>query len=92
MNNSHCTLTGALVFRVLIFSSTLAISFDFKIISDTQVPGISLVMAQNEDAFSYLTEEEDLAYLADGSVPLATDQVGDFISDAEHAHLCCNYV
>ena len=49
-------------------------------------------MAQNEDAFSYLTEEEDLAYLADGSVPLATDQVGDFISDAEHAHLCCNYV
>ena len=49
-------------------------------------------MAQNEDAFSYLTEEEDRAYLADGSVPLATDQVGDFISDAEHAHLCCNYV
>ncbi len=49
-------------------------------------------MAQNEDAFSYLTEEEDLAYLADGSVPLATDQVGDFISDAEWAHLACNYV
>ena len=32
-----------------------------------------------------LTEEEDLAYLADGSVPLDTDKVGDFISDAEHA-------
>ena len=70
----------------------MSITYDFKIISDTQVPGISLVMAQNEDAFSYLTEEEDLAYLADGSVPLATDQVGDFISDAEWAHLACNYV
>ena len=70
----------------------MPITFDFKIVRDTQVPGISLVMAQNEDAFSYITEEEDLAYLADGSVPLATDQVGDFISDAEHAHLCCNYV
>lgn len=83
---------GALVFRVLIFGSSMSITFDFQIVSDTQVPGISLVMAQNEDAFSYLTEEEDLAYLADGSVPLATDQVGDFISDAEHAHMCCSYV
>ena len=42
-----------------------------------------LICIQNEDAFSYLTEEEDMAYFADGSVPLATDQVGDFISDAE---------
>ena len=61
---------------------------DFQIITTTDVPGISLVVAQNEDAFSYLTEEEDMAYFQDGSVPLATDQVGDFISDAEHAHLC----
>jgi hypothetical protein len=70
----------------------MSITFDFQIISDTQVPGISLVMAQNEDAFSYLTEEEDLAYLADGSVPLSTDLVGDFINDAEWAHMACNYV
>jgi len=65
---------------------------DFQIISQTEVPGISLVIAQNEDAFSYLTEEEDLAYLSDGSVPLSTDQIGDFISDAEHAHLCAALV
>ena len=64
----------------------MATSFDFHIISRTDVPGISLVVAQNEDAFSYLTEEEDLAYFQDGSVPLATDQLGDFINDAEHAH------
>ena len=61
-------------------------TFDFQIIAHTDVPGISLVIAQNEDAFSYLTEEEDMAYFQDGSVPLATDQVGDFISDAEHCH------
>ena len=66
----------------------MAISCDFQIIAHTDVPGISLVIAQNEDAFSYLTEEEDLAYLSDGSVPLDTDKVGDFISDAEHCHFC----
>lgn len=70
----------------------MAISFDFHIISHTDVPGISLVVAQNEDAFSYLTEEEDLAYLSDGSVPLDTDKVGDFISDAEHAQFCAALV
>ena len=64
-----------------------AITFDFKIIGRSDVPGISLIVAQNEDAFSYLTEEEDLAYLADGSVPLATDKVSDFISDAERCHM-----
>ena len=65
---------------------------DFQIISETKVPGISLVIAQNEDAFSYLTEEEDMTYFQDGSVPLATDQIGDFISDAEHAQMCCTLV
>ena len=60
----------------------MSTSVDFQIISTTEVPGISLVVAFNEDAFSYLTEEENLACLADGSVPLATDKVGDFISDA----------
>ena len=66
----------------------MATTYDFQIIARTDVPGISLVVAQNEDAFSYLTEEEDLAYLADGSVPLATDRVDSFIHDAEQAHLC----
>ena len=53
---------------------------------------VVMLVAQNEDAFSYLTEEEDMAYFQDGSVPLATDQVGDFISDAEHAHFCAALV
>lgn len=67
-------------------------TFDFQIIADTDVPGISLVIAQNEDAFSYLTEEEDMAYLSDGSVPLATDKVGDFISDAGWDKYSCELV
>ena len=67
-------------------------TFDFQIIARTDVPGISLVVAQNEDAFSYLTEEEDLAYLSDGSVPLATDRVDSFIHDAEQAQFCAALV
>jgi hypothetical protein len=63
-------------------------TFDFQIISDTLVPGISLVVAQNEDAFSYLTEEEDYAYLNDGSVPLINEAIDDFILDAEQAQFC----
>ena len=62
-------------------------TFDFQIISNTLVPGISLVVAQNEDAFSYLTEEEEYTYLNDGSVPLVNEAIDDFILDAEHAHM-----
>ncbi len=43
---------------------------------------MSLIVAQNEDAFKYLTDDEDLGYFQDGSVPLDTDRVGDFISDS----------
>ena len=63
----------------------MATSFDFQIISNTLVPGISLVVAQNEDAFSYLTEEEEYTYLNDGSVPLVNESIDDFILDAEQA-------
>ena len=70
----------------------MSVQFDFTIISDTSVPGISLVMASNEDAFNYLTEEEDYTTLKDGSAPIRTECVGDFISDAEQAHFCSNYI
>ena len=62
-------------------------TFDFQIISDTLVPGISLVVALNEDAFNYLTEEEDYTYLNDGSVPLVNEAIDDFVSDAESCHM-----
>ena len=61
-------------------------TYDFQIITNTDVSGMSLVVAQNEDAFSYLTEEEDMIYFNDGSVPLANDHIDSFISDAEYCH------
>ena len=54
--------------------------------------GISKVVPQNEDAFSYLVEETLLTVFQDGSTVLFDERLGDFISDAEHAHLCCAYV
>ena len=68
---------------MFIFSRFLLskVSFDFTIISPTAVPGLSLIVPQNEDAFTYI-ENEDYNYLRDGSVPLDTDRIGDFISDA----------
>ena len=70
----------------------MATSFDFQIISDTLVPGISLVIAQNEDAFNYLTDEEDYSYLQDGSVPIVNDVLNTFVSDAERAQLSTRFV
>ena len=61
--------------------------YDFTIIANTDISGMSLVVAQNEDAFSYITEEGDFGYFQDGSVPLATDRISRFISDTERAQL-----
>jgi hypothetical protein len=69
----------------------MATTFDFTIV-DTRVPGVSQVVPQNEDAFSYLVEETLLTVFQDGSTVLFDERLGDFISDAEHAHLCCTYV
>ena len=64
-------------------------SVDFQIIANTDVPGISLVVAQNEDAFTYATETEQMTYLKDGSMPLSSDKVGDFISDCGWDNYSC---
>ena len=66
--------------------------YDFTIVAVTEVPGISLVYPHNEDAYNYLTEEVDMATLSDGSAPISRSRVGDFINDAEYAHLCTEYV
>ena len=69
----------------------MATTFDFTI-AETNLPGVSQVVPQNEDAFSYLVEETLLTIFQDGSTVLFDERLGDFISDAEHAHLCCTYV
>ena len=70
----------------------MSVNFDFEIIDRSDVPGISLIVARNEDAYRYLHDETDLPILDDGTAPLAIEYVGDFISDASWAHLCCEYV
>lgn len=81
-----------LFFRVYFTSLHMAITYDFQIVGHTDVPGISLVVAQNEDAFTYLTEEAEMTILPNGTSPLATDKVGDFVSDCGWAHFACDYV
>ena len=66
-------------------------TYDFQIF-DTELLGVSLVCAQNEDAFRYLVDETEYSVFADGTTPIFEERIGDFISDAEHAHLCCELV
>ena len=63
-------------------------TLDFRVVSDSSVPGISLVFAMNEDAYNYLCEE-DITVLPNGSAPIETNNVGDFISDAGWIHFAC---
>ena len=80
------------VFSFVFFKTTcMSVTFDFQII-DSNIAGISQVIAQNEDAFRYLVDEAHFTVFQDGTAALFNERVGDFISDAEHAHLCCEYV
>ena len=67
----------------------MAITFDFRIVA-SNIAGISQVVPQNEDAFSYLVDEAHFTVFNDGTAALFDERVGDFISDAGHAHLCCD--
>ena len=49
-------------------------------------------MPMNEQAYSYITNELEYTTLKDGSAPVFNEVVGDFICDAEAAHLSCEYV
>ena len=69
----------------------MSVTFDFQIVS-TDIPGMSLVMSMNEDAFSFVTDELDLNTLPDGSAPLSDSNVVGFIADAENAHLCSSRI
>ena len=69
----------------------MAITFDFRIVA-SNIAGISQVVPQNEDAFSYLVDEAHFTVFSDGTAALFDERVDDFISDAGNAHLCCEYV
>ena len=79
------------LFSHVLLHLCMSITYDFQIVG-SNISGISLVLAQNEDAFSYLVDEAHMTVFSDGTAALFNERVGDFISDAEHAHMCCNYV
>ena len=64
---------------------------DFTIVSDTGLSGISLVYAQNEDAYNFL-RDENIEVMAFGAAPIDSDRVADLISDAGWEHLDCELV
>ena len=64
----------------------MTVTYDFQIVG-TQLPGVYKVMAQNEDAFSYITDECDMVTLPDGSAPISDTKVAHFIETSEQAHL-----
>ena len=69
----------------------MSITFDFQIV-ESNIPGVSQVVAQNEDAFRYLVEEAHMTVFPDGTSALFDERIGDFISDAGHCHYSCNLV
>ena len=69
----------------------MSITYDFTIVS-TNINGISAVMPNNEDAYNWMTQEAHLSSFPDGSTVLFDENVGDFVSDAGHAQMCCELV
>ena len=83
---------GALLAPFLLFVlylvRLLSTTFDFTIV-DTNIAGISQIIPQNEDAYTYLVEEAHFTVFKDGSAALWNEGVADFISDAGWSHLSC---
>jgi len=68
----------------------MSVSFDFTLVS-SGVPGMSLVMAQNEEAFDTITGEFDMTVISGGGAPLDNSRLSDFVHLAERAHLACDF-
>ena len=68
----------------------MSTTYDFQLLN-SGVPGMSLVMSMNEDAFSFITDEADMTTIADGSVPLDNKRLASFVETAELAQFCCDF-
>jgi len=68
----------------------MTVTYDFRLIS-SGVPGMSLVMAQNEDAFDTITGEFDMTVISNGGAPLDNSRLSEFVHLAESAHLACDF-
>lgn len=65
---------------------------DFKIYSSTGLSGVALVEPQHEDAWRFIVDECDMNVMANGSAPIDTELVGDFMSDCASVYLDCEYL
>jgi hypothetical protein len=68
----------------------MSVTYDFQLLS-SGVPGMSLVMSMNEDAFETITGEFEMTTIADGSVPLDNSRLSEFVHLAERAHFACDF-
>ena len=68
----------------------MSTTYDFQLLN-AGVPGMSLVMSMNEDAFSFITDEADMTTIANGSAPLDNNRLSEFIETAERAHFACDF-
>lgn len=65
------------------------VTYDFQLCS-SGVPGLSLVMSMNEEAFDFITDE-DYSTISDGSAPVDNNRLSNFAALAEAAHLQCDF-
>ena len=68
----------------------MSVAYDFRLLN-SGVPGMSLVMSYNEDAFEFITDEAELTTISDGSAPLDNKRLSEFVQLAEQAQLCCDF-
>lgn len=68
----------------------MSLHYDFTLVN-SGVPGMSLVMALNEEAFETITEEFDMTCINGGGAPLDNSRLSDFVHLAERAHLACDF-
>jgi len=68
----------------------MSITFDFTLVS-SGVPGMSLVMPMNEEAFDAITDEFEMTVISNGSAPLDNNRLSDFKHLAERAQLACDF-
>ena len=64
-------------------------TYDFQLLS-SGLPGMSLVMSMNEEAFDFMADE-DYQTISNGSAPIDNNRLSDFVSLAERAHLACDF-
>ena len=68
----------------------MSATYDFQLLS-SGVPGMSLVMSMNEDAFETITGEFDMTVISGGGAPIDNSRLSDFVHLAERAHLACDF-